>query len=184
MYAELRKPHVSGIEALKLELYAPLMSVIVLIGISLYIFCDSIGTISNPPEQSVDDYIMMVFATINLILDVLNIMCFHRANRVFGFPTRETDEGDVANTNMCSAYTHVIADTFRSLAVLFAAMISSNSDVNADIADGWAAIAVSFIIAATTIPLFAGLVEKYRMVRDFPAQQQRENGSMDSLLTV
>jgi len=67
-----------------------------------------------------------------------------------------------SNTNMCSAYTHVIADTLRSLAVMTAAIISrASSRVNPDLADAWAAIAVSAIIFFSMLPLLSGLRQKF-----------------------
>jgi len=69
------------------------------------------------------------------------------------------------NTNMCSAYTHVVADTLRSLAVTVAACIAlANKNVNPDLSDAWAAIVVSVIILGSTVPLFIGLHQKLKQL--------------------
>lgn len=63
------------------------------------------------------------------------------------------------NLNMCSAWTHICADTLRSIAVLIAAgfaKIFPHLLSPAD-ADSWGAIIVSVIIIVSLGPLFEGL---------------------------
>lgn len=68
---------------------------------------------------------------------------------------------------MCSAYTHVIADTFRSIAVLLSALLSKTTNsIDPEVADAWAAIIVSCIIFLTVIPLFVQLYSNIRDIRD------------------
>ena len=58
----------------------------------------------------------------------------------------------------CSAYTHVFADTIRSLAVLVAAILAEVLDsVTSEVADAAAAVVVSGIILLALVPLFVGL---------------------------
>lgn len=58
----------------------------------------------------------------------------------------------------CSAYTHVFADTIRSIAVLVASVLAQFiSNISAEQADSSAAVAVSIIILIALCPLFAGL---------------------------
>mmetsp|Transcript_8414 Transcript_8414/g.10967 ORF Transcript_8414/g.10967 Transcript_8414/m.10967 type:complete len:285 (-) Transcript_8414:49-903(-) len=175
MYAEYRKPQVSAIEAMRYELYAPLFSVVVLFGISIYVIIDAIETLTDDSDSSeeVNDSIMLGFALVNLIFDFLNMACFYRAQRLFGFPVSEyeglDEDGDGAtNTNMCSAYTHVLADTLRSIAVLLAAGASSlSSSIKSETADAWAAIFVSLIVFGSTFPLLKGLREKYNQIKRY-----------------
>jgi len=62
------------------------------------------------------------------------------------------------NLNMCSAWTHVCADTLRSTAVLIAAAFASLApDVSPDSADATAAVVVSVIIIISLGPLVQGL---------------------------
>ena len=66
---------------------------------------------------------MIIFASINLALDILNVACFARASRLFGYDVSGDGGAKVGgggaggkgrtNMNMCSAYTHVVADTLR-----------------------------------------------------------------------
>lgn len=62
------------------------------------------------------------------------------------------------NLNMCSAYTHVFADTLRSIAVLIAAVLALIFPViTPEEADSSAALIVSLLILLSLIPLFQGV---------------------------
>lgn len=77
-----------------------------------------------------------------------------------------SDDGPV-NLNMCSAWTHVLADTLRSVAVLVAAGIAYLSDfITPDEADSYAAVLVSFIILFSCGPLLQGLYYTAQEIRD------------------
>lgn len=84
-------------------------------------------------------------------------------NTVAAFP--DDDElfvggnDDAANLNMCSAYTHVFADTVRSIAVMIAALVAgARDDVDAENADAIAAIIVSIFILISLGPLVRGMI--------------------------
>jgi len=213
-------PHVSHRNRRKTNLFweviPPLISIVTLFAVTAFIFHGSILVFLHAPttkeeEKQANTTIMLTFAGINLVLDVLNVGCFARASHVFGFRTFKnvttTDEvyaddcSDVeenssrnddspaitlvessisvidatakevddetsmkqpqraaANLNMCSAYTHVFADTLRSLAVIIAALVARHMDtVSPDQADAAAAIAVSILILLSVVPLLTGL---------------------------
>jgi Co/Zn/Cd efflux system component len=70
-----------------------------------------------------------------------------------------TTSEKLINLNMCSAWTHVCADTLRSLAVVIAALIATIFPaIPGETADAAAAVAVSMIIFVSLIPLIQGLV--------------------------
>lgn len=69
------------------------------------------------------------------------------------------------NLNMCSAYTHVMADTMRSIAVLIAAATSFFLDLSPALADATAAIIVSIIIAVSLGPLIVGLMKTFHEIQ-------------------
>ena len=76
---------------------------------------------------------------------------------------------------MCSAYTHVFADTLRSIAVIIASLLSIlNPKVRKNVADSSAAIVVSAIIFFTLIPLFRGLVISTKELRTIQYQEKQE----------
>lgn len=63
------------------------------------------------------------------------------------------------NLNMCSAWTHVFADTCRSVAVLLAgSLVYFCKSLSSTKADAAAALVVSIIIFISCIPLFKGLI--------------------------
>mmetsp|Transcript_5322 Transcript_5322/g.7528 ORF Transcript_5322/g.7528 Transcript_5322/m.7528 type:complete len:405 (-) Transcript_5322:1-1215(-) len=81
------------------------------------------------------------------------------------------------NLNMCSAWTHVCADTLRSAAVLLAAAFASIAkDISPDSADATATIVVSFIIVVSLGPLVQGLyltaVEIWTITKDEREKQE------------
>jgi Co/Zn/Cd efflux system component len=61
------------------------------------------------------------------------------------------------NLNMCSAFTHVLADTLRSFAVITAVSLALIKGIEPALADATAALIVSFLIALSLIPLIQGL---------------------------
>jgi len=64
-----------------------------------------------------------------------------------------------SNLNMCSAWTHVFADTVRSLAVLIAALLGEFvKGVSSEVADASAAVVVSSIILVALLPLLNGML--------------------------
>lgn len=77
------------------------------------------------------------------------------------------------NLNMCSAYTHVFADTLRSIAVVIAAAIAYLVDgVSGDVADATAAVVVSVIIIMSLTPLFQGLLITWRELQELNAESR------------
>lgn len=78
-------------QQLQLELIAPSFSVIALLGVTIYSLDGAIRTllaghivVFNPSNQP-NLLIMLLFSSLNLLLDILNVTCFARAKRLFGF---------------------------------------------------------------------------------------------------
>jgi Co/Zn/Cd efflux system component len=73
--------------------------------------------------------------------------------------SEDTEAAGGLNLNMCSAWTHVCADTLRSVAVLIAAGFAFlfPKILTAADADSWGAIVVSVIILVSLVPLLEGL---------------------------
>lgn len=87
----------------------------------------------------------------------------------------DDDEHQHANLNMCSAYTHVFADTLRSIAVIVAACIAEIvPKVTPEEADATAAVVVSFLIILSLIPLFQGLLRSVAELRAIVAEEKSE----------
>mmetsp|Transcript_19135 Transcript_19135/g.28337 ORF Transcript_19135/g.28337 Transcript_19135/m.28337 type:complete len:467 (-) Transcript_19135:373-1773(-) len=80
-----------------------------------------------------------------------------------------------ANLNMCSAYTHVFADTLRSIAVIVAALMAEFADsVTSEEADATAAVAVSILILVSLLPLFKGLMASVSELLTIHAEERDE----------
>jgi Co/Zn/Cd efflux system component len=90
-FAERKKCNVSEKrQQLLLELIAPSFSVIALLGITIYSLHGSIITLTpghaaTLPSNQPNLIIMLIFSSMNLALDILNVSCFARAKKLFGF---------------------------------------------------------------------------------------------------
>lgn len=70
------------------------------------------------------------------------------------------------NLNMLSAFTHVGGDTVRTISVIAAATVSSVFEIDADICDAWAAVAVAVTVALITLPLIIDIIAAARNIFD------------------
>ena len=93
-------------------------------------------------------------------------------------PHIPTEDGG-ANLNMCSAYTHVFADTLRSIAVIVAALVAKvDSDLTPEEADATAAVIVSLLIALSLIPLGQGLWMSLKEWQEIRAEEEQETNRL------
>jgi Co/Zn/Cd efflux system component len=87
----------------------------------------------------------------------------------------ELEEPEHANLNMCSAYTHVFADTLRSIAVIVASGVADVVDgVTPEEADAAAAVVVSILVLLSMVPLFHGLVQSVSELRAILSEEESE----------
>lgn len=86
----------------------------------------------------------------------------------------------------CSAYTHVLADTLRSLAVIVAALVAKFTPVTPEESDATAAVVVSVLIMFSLLPLFKGMVlgtlELFAIRREEVAE--KDDGANDIVLST
>jgi len=183
-----------------LELVPPILSIIVLLLVTVIMTRKAVNNLladQSLPRTSPNTLIMAIFSSLNLLLDILNLLYFMRNesqtesgskqimnssveyNKIslpvdsiddFEQISYESDKsmgidhsGKVSETNlnMCSAFTHVIADTIRSMAVIIAAATASlSSTVTPAKADAIAAIIVAAVIVLSLFPLLKGLYLK------------------------
>lgn len=91
---------------LHLELVPPVMSVSFLMIVTGFVLRQSIHTLildshRNEKEQSRPNLVlMMTFSTLNLLLDVINVVCFARAKHLMGYNTEEKETLGLQNYNM------------------------------------------------------------------------------------
>ena len=88
----------------------------------------------------------------------------------------EKKEHGPANLNIFSAFTHVFADTLRSIAVIIAAAVAkaAPNSVSPEIADASAALAVYLLIFVSIYPLLRGLRRLILEYRAILAQERAE----------
>lgn len=85
-----------------------------------------------------------------------------------------------ANLNMCSAYTHVFADTLRSIAVIVAAVLAKLVEgITPEVADSVAAVVVSALILLSLIPLGQGLHNSLAELGHIRAQERTDQIQLD-----
>jgi Co/Zn/Cd efflux system component len=145
---------------LKLEIITPVISIVALMLVSAYVVQKSVSVLQllDSTSAAPNLTIMLIFSSVNLMLDVLNIFCFSKANLGLGNAFHRSPHRPHVNLNMCSAFTHVFADTLRSIAVLFAAALAKLwSGVTPADADAMAALVVSGVIVLSLLPLLKGL---------------------------
>jgi len=174
------------VQSLALEILPPLLSVVTLLIVTVITIQQALATLTGASDDDDDDVsvpIMLLFSAANLLLDIVNVTCFARTHNAFGLTSLHSEEhrlllrrstndenNPTMNLNMCSAWTHVCADTLRSTAVLVAAGLAFlMPSLDGATADSLAAVAVSFIILVSVIPLLQGLVrtalELRRLIR-------------------
>ena len=94
------------------------------------------------------------------------------------------DDHETTNLNMCSAYTHVFADTLRSIAVIIAAIIAEVvPSITPEVADSTAAILVSILILLSLYPLVQGLISSCQELHAIYKEEQIESAT-SSLVTM
>jgi Co/Zn/Cd efflux system component len=97
---ELRMPRWQRLRARKLkrlylELIPPLMSVSTLMVVTVFTLKTSLATLFHSVdevEEDVDVNIMLLFSSLNLVLDLVNVSCFAKAHQAFGLNTIITSE--------------------------------------------------------------------------------------------
>lgn len=210
-------------QRLYLELIPPLLSVCTLLVVTFVAMKQSFAVLmidrqgDNTDDAPVDLNIMLFFSGLNLLLDVVNVLYFAKANQAIlslDFETTSDENNDEEearpestynsitsdtresthieadtisltssetmenglNLNMCSAWTHVFADTLRSIAVLIAAGFAHlfPQTMTPAESDAYAAVVVSFIILLSCLPLLRGLYHTAREIaRNLWGAQQR-----------
>jgi Co/Zn/Cd efflux system component len=84
--------------------------------------------------------------------------------------------GKYKNLNMCSAFTHVFADTLRSLAVVLTSAIALVVDgISGEVADAVAAVIVAVLILLSLMPLIHGMVMNIRKIRQIEQEERDAN---------
>lgn len=153
-----------------LEVYIPLISITVLLGVTVWIMHEAVGIImmsaaGREKQQQADVSMMLGFAAGNLVVDIISVWLFYIKRRtVFQHSAVLSSADDdqesgvppppaLLNLNMLAAFTHVGSDTLRTASVLVAATVASVFKQSSSLCDAWAAMVVSGTIWLTVLPL-------------------------------
>ena len=91
---------------LRMELIPPVISVIILLCVTAIVLKGSIAVLQLDAHRDRSDQgdpnvtLMLIFSCINLLLDIVNVFCFARAKRLFGYETtaKHSVPGSSANS--------------------------------------------------------------------------------------
>lgn len=126
----------------KLQLTAPILSLSVLTGLTIYIVLGAITTIKEGgDEDEVGPWIVWIFGFVGLIFDTISIIAFccnRREQRQQGLPV-----------NMLAAFVHVGADFIRSLTTsVEGVFLLSNfpPGLNGSLVDAWSCVVITVVI--------------------------------------
>merc|ERR1719356_1407852 len=156
---------------------------------------------------------LISFCVINVFVDGLNVTCFARAKHLAGYTTeqmelesqhsydevdknglsavledineeKDHDAGDnQVNLNMCSAYTHVFADSLRTAAVLVTTITAEVvPSITPEVADSSAAVVVSIVILVSLIPLIRGLCQTHQELKSISRNILNKKAANDLFL--
>mmetsp|Transcript_8502 Transcript_8502/g.16730 ORF Transcript_8502/g.16730 Transcript_8502/m.16730 type:complete len:271 (-) Transcript_8502:247-1059(-) len=119
------------------------VSFFALLGITVYFLCDALTIILSDDEEDddVNAYIVLAFAVVGLVFDLASLS---------PYCVDGVEQGDASDhtgkMNMCSALSHVLSDTMRSITTLVESIILLNTDINGARADAYASLVVSSLI--------------------------------------
>ncbi|CAB9500670.1 expressed unknown protein [Seminavis robusta] len=185
------REHRIEMKRLYLELIPPLISVSTMSLVTVLAVIMAWETLQADAQPIVNAGLMLCFSVMNLLLDLVNVICFARhcpydAHEQSSHPNHcpeqypcpdeqqellNQQEQSTFNKNStissvhCSPAQHICIDTLRSIAVLVAAAIAYSVDtVSPAVADSCAAIVVSITTMISLIPLIRGLFETAQQI--------------------
>jgi len=158
----------------RLMLLGPLVSAVALVAVMVYVLVDAVSELlATDSDAGVRLPIVLAFGLANLGLDVLNMAFFYafpdayRAILTFGVkepPKKKPLEAD-GDLNIRSALTHVVADTYRSIAVVLCAAIAMSFDsVDPAKADAVGAVVVEVPVVLMCFQMGAAVIR--RLIRE------------------
>lgn len=144
-----------------LTIAGPFISALALTGVMIYVLSDAIDELRSSGGPAVRLRIVLIFGLANLFLDFVNLFLFfafpeaYKAILTFTDPVVLEQDGGM---NIRSALTHVLADTYRSIAVIASASIAMlDKSVSSTKADAVAAICVELPIIVMCVQMIAAV---------------------------
>ena len=98
--SEAEQDYKRNLQRLYLELFPPLISVTCLIAVTISTIQDASESLwgkhdADEVEEVVSLKIMLIFSALNLVLDIVNVTCFARANMNFGLDVVGKEARDI-----------------------------------------------------------------------------------------
>ena len=162
-YLAIRYTKDSGSSSLTIA--GPFVSALALTGVMIYVLVDAIGELFSAGGEGVKVQIVLIFGCANLLLDFLNLVLFYAFpdayRAILTFTDPEVLEKD-GGLNIRSALTHVLADTYRSLAVIVSALSSMlDHRISSSKADAVAAIIVELPILVMCFQMVHAVTKRF-----------------------
>lgn len=89
-----------------------------------------------------------------------------------------------SNLNMMSAFTHIVGDTLRTVAIFLAALVSSVTRIDGDVCDAWAALVVSLSVLVLCGSLFVSIGAAARSLLTTAEQCKNSSSTAHSYLRL
>ena len=150
-------------------LLGPFVSALALVGVMIYVLIDAIQELVGPGDGDVELFIVLFFGLGNLALDLLNLVLFwafpdaYRAILTFTDPDVLEQDGGL---NIRSALTHVMADTYRSVAVVLCAVLAMLFPISPSHSDAVGAIVVEIPVVVMCLQMCTAVVRRYKDQKD------------------
>jgi len=163
----------------------PFVSAIALTGVMIYVLIDAIQELTESGDDDVRLKIVLAFGIANLLLDVVNLVAFwafpeaYKAILTFTDPDALDEDGGL---NVRSALTHVLADTYRSIAVIVSAVLAMQvKSVSPSKADAVGAIAVELPIIVMCCQMCHAVYRRILLGADAAASKDED---VDNILAA
>ena len=164
------------------SLAAPVCSAVVLVAAMLYILVTAAQELESPGgDDDVAVVVVLAFGLANLVVDAANCYLFLRFPDAFRavllFADPESLDAD-GGLNMRSALTHILADTWRSVACIVAASVAlASPDVSGANADAVGALVVEVPILFMCCSIVKSVVVRVRGRRAGPVTLEVPGGA-------
>lgn len=164
-----------------LEIRVSLLSALALILATVYLFYQGEGRLQHPSQQHEKPGWVILFASLNLVLDIMQIGMFVQQ----WWLTRGCSGiRRSMNVNLVSAAAHVAADTMRTLSEEVSAQLAVLGDFDPVVTDAWASFIVNIIVLLSGIILLITVVNKCRETKAVKYSQVNDLANCVELLSV
>lgn len=180
----------------QVKLLPSIVTTLTLVVVAIWVILDSVRMIliHEPPETSTPDdqydpsfRLMIVFSSVNLGLDALNMVVFSRVKHMFGCHTPFRSQTSAASSKACTTHSLILVDLLRTLSALIAGVTAKFSQrVTSEGADATAAILLSLLTLLGMFPVLHELRQRWNewKVARIVEKNEGSNHSRDTELSA